>query len=292
MHINKLCIITQRGNLLNGAHFEDGPSDTALIVVTGLHGNSFTNPFLRDMGRRIAKAGIHFILAESADAHPRIESYNVRTQQVEQLGSGTARLADCIDDIGSYVSKACAMGYKHIYLGGHCLGASKVVHYLATTQDPRVERFVLLNPGDHGLFMAEVTPEEKTAILEKIAQGLVDEPLPFALMGWFRCTVGVGYDYVSDDCIIYNVSAETDPPRDDLRHIIHHGMLVIGEQDVYPANGPLDYIEKINAKIPDSKNNELIEVPGADHVFTGCGEILADSILPVLQRWGEEDSHE
>ena len=288
MHINKLCIVTERGNLLNGAHFEDGPTDTVLICVTGLHGNSFTNPFLKDMGRSIAKSGIHFILAESSDAHPLIESYNVKTGQIEKLGSCTSRLENCIDDIGSYVKKAFSMGYKHIYLGGHCLGASKVVHYLSVTQDKRIEKFILFNPGDHGKFLADVTLEEKNAVLDLMSKGDLNKPLPFTLMGWFRCSVGVAYDYVRDDCIIYNVSAIKEPPKDDLHRLSHHGMLVIGGDDVYPHNGPLEYIKEINKKIPDSDNNELIEVEGADHIFTGKGEALAASILPVLQKWRNE----
>ena len=290
MHINKLCVVTDRGNLLNGSLFEDGNTDTVLICVTGLHGNSFTNPFLRDMGRRLAKSGINFILAESSDAHPLIESYNIITQKVDRLGSGTSRLKNCIDDIGSYISKAESMGYKHIYLAGHCLGSSKVIHYLASTRDPRIERFILFNPGDHGQFMAEVSEDEKRTVLKLMQEGRGDEMLPFALMGWFHCSVATAYDYVCDECIIYNCSADKEAPRDDLKKLNYRGLFVIGECDVYPVNGPLEYIKHINSETPYRESNDLLVIPGADHIFKDKGEALADAILPVIQRWIKEDS--
>ena len=288
MHINRLCIPTKRGSLLSGALFEDGSSDSVLICITGLHGNSFTNPFLRDAGRKIAKSGINFILAETSDAYPSIESFNVKTGKPETLGSRRGRLEDSIDDIGSYITKAEGMGYKHIYLAGHCLGASKVVHYLATIQDKRVEHFVLFSPGDHGQFMSELTENEKEYVLKEMEQGHEDEMLPFALMGWFNCSVGTAYDYVNDKCIIYVASADKEPPNDDLKRLNLSGMFVIGDGDVYAIPGPLEYLQKINADTPESDVNELIVIEGADHIYQGKGEALAEGILPILHKWSEK----
>lgn len=37
---------TTRGILLDGALFRSGSADTALIAITGIHGNFYSNPFI------------------------------------------------------------------------------------------------------------------------------------------------------------------------------------------------------------------------------------------------------
>ena len=89
MSAYRLDVPTRRGSVLNGVLFrnDDVKARTALIAITGIHGNFYSNPFYYNIGETLSGAGIDFIYAQTNDAFNRIETFNTITGKPEVIGS-------------------------------------------------------------------------------------------------------------------------------------------------------------------------------------------------------------
>lgn len=182
----QLNVPTNRGVVLNGVLFrkqKERKADTVMIAITGIHGNFYSNPFYYNIGDTLNGGDIDFIYAQTNNAFSEIPTVNVRTGKVETIGSWNERFAYTDDDLDAYLTFAQKEGYKHIILGGHSLGANKVIYYLSRHHDKRVEHFFLLSPANLTYMMSGVTNREKTLIKEQVARGDGDQMLPFPFMG-------------------------------------------------------------------------------------------------------------
>ena len=148
--MQQLKIPTERGVLLDGVLFdvEGARPDTAVIAITGIHGNFYSNPFYVNFGETLNSGGVDFVYAQTCDAFGQIATMNAKTGERVVIGSQTEDFNDAVEDVRAYVDWAEQAGYERIYLGGHSLGANKVIRYLSETHDPRVERFILLSPAN------------------------------------------------------------------------------------------------------------------------------------------------
>ena len=169
--MQQLKIPTERGVLLDGVLFdvEGARPDTAVIAITGIHGNFYSNPFYVNFGETLNSGGVDFVYAQTCDAFGQIATMNAKTGERVVIGSQTEDFNDAVEDVRAYVDWAEQAGYERIYLGGHSLGANKVIRYLSETHDPRVERFILLSPANL-THMTSVTTER---VPGKSEQGLL-----------------------------------------------------------------------------------------------------------------------
>lgn len=160
----QLNVPTNRGVVLNGVLFrnqKERKADTVMIAITGIHGNFYSNPFYYNIGDTLNGGDIDFIYAQTNNAFSEIPTVNVRTGKEETIGSWNERFAYTDDDLDAYITFAQQEGYKHIILGGHSLGANKVIYYLSRHHDERVEHFFLLSPANLTYMMSGVTNREK-----------------------------------------------------------------------------------------------------------------------------------
>lgn len=171
-------VFTDRGITLSGVLFKSGASDTVLISITGIHGNFYSNPFYYNFGDTLNAEGYDFIYAITNDAFSKMNTINIKTGKEEIIGSFNERFEWANDDIRSYINKAKELGYKHIYLAGHSLGANKVIHYLSETYDNDIEHFLLLSPANLKYMMSNVTNEDKKVIEDMVKSGNGNEMLP------------------------------------------------------------------------------------------------------------------
>ena len=65
MSAYRLNVPTKRGSVLNGVLFrsDDAKAKIALIAITGIHGNFYSNPFYYNFGDTLNAAGMDFIYA-------------------------------------------------------------------------------------------------------------------------------------------------------------------------------------------------------------------------------------
>ncbi|MBR3160960.1 MAG: DUF1749 domain-containing protein [Atopobiaceae bacterium] len=180
-------VATQRGPVLAGALFPASgdaqrPARTVVIAITGTHGNFYSNPFYYNVGDTLNAAGIDFVYAQTCDAFGQMRSVDVHTEEQVLIGSWNERFSYTVDDVGAWVNYAEHVGYDHVVLAGHSLGANKVIRYLSQTHDPRVDRFLLLSPCNVRHLTGVVTPREREVVRTMVERGKGQEMLPFACL--------------------------------------------------------------------------------------------------------------
>lgn len=185
--MKNLEVATNRGTVLNGVIFdsEKSAADTVLIAITGIHGNFYSNPFYFNIGETLSANGMDFVYAQTNDAFGQIETYNAKTGDKKIIGSWNERFSYTDEDIEAYLKFAEKIGYKHIILAGHSLGANKVIYYLSRHHDEKKpEHFFFLSPANLTYMMKNVTENEKEIIRRMVRYGQGDKMLPFYFMGW------------------------------------------------------------------------------------------------------------
>lgn len=283
----RLDVPTKRGVLLNGVLFRDTASrknDTAMIAITGIHGNFYSNPFYYNVGDTLNGGNIDFIYAQTNDAFGEIETMNVTTGQKEIIGSWNERFSYVDEDIEAYLSFVKDQGYEHIILAGHSLGANKVINYLSRHQDAKIDHFFLLSPANLTYMMSGVTDREKQTIKDQVDRGEGDRMLPFPFMGWVECIANTAYDWQFSG-ILNNVHTAKNGDFSQAEKITHTGALLVGTYDNFTDGDPSDFLRNLNDHMPSCRDNKLIFIEKTGHTYQMKHQELADDILHQLQEW-------
>lgn len=283
----QLNVPTQRGVVLNGVLFrsqKERRSDTVMIAITGIHGNFYSNPFYYNIGDTLNSSDIDFIYAQTHNAFSEIPTVNVRTGKKETIGSWNERFSYTDDDLDAYLTFAQKEGYKHIILGGHSLGANKVIYYLSRNHDKRVEHFFLLSPANLTYMMSGVTNREKALIKEQVERGDGDKMLPFPFMGWVTCIANTAWDWQFSG-LLNNVHTAKYGDFSQASALSHTGALLVGTYDNFTDGDPSDFLRNLNNHMPTAADNKLIFIEKTGHTYQMKHQEVADKILAQLQEW-------
>lgn len=283
----RLGVPTKHGVVLDGVLFRHGmerTADTVFIAITGIHGNFYSNPFYFNIGETLNSANIDFIYAQTNDAFGEIDTMNVKTGRKEMIGSWNERFSYANDDIDAYLSFAESQGYKHIVLGGHSLGANKVIHYLSEIHDPRVEHFFLLSPANLDYMMSGVTEGEKSFIWQQVESGNGNKMLPFPFMGWVQCIAYTAYDWYFSG-ILNNVHTALNGDFSQVEKVTHTGALLVGTYDNFTDGDPSAFLRNINDHMPTARENHLIFIQKTGHTYQGKPQEVADAILKQIKEF-------
>ena len=283
----QLNVPTNRGVVLNGVLFrnqKERKADTVMIAITGIHGNFYSNPFYYNIGDTLNSGDIDFIYAQTNNAFSEIPTVTVRPGKEDTIGSWNERFAYTDDDLDAYITFAQQEGYKHIILGGHSLGANKVIYYLSRHHDKRVEHFFLLSPANLTYMMSGVTNREKTLIKEQVERGDGDKMLPFPFMGWVTCIADTAWDWQFSN-LLNNVHTAKDGDFSQASAVSHTGALLVGTYDNFTDGDPSEFLRNLNAHMPTAKDNSLIFIEKTGHTYQMKHQEVADKILAQLQEW-------
>ncbi len=283
--MKELQVETKRGVLLDGVLFNKTQNpNSVMIAITGLHGNLYSNPFYHNIGNTLNRANIDFICAHTNDAFEKIKILNVKSGQIEIIGSWNEDFNYTDEDIEAYLDFAENQGYKHIVLAGHSIGANKVIYYLSRHNDKRVEHFFLLSPANIRHLLSVVTQKEKDIIKNMYNKGDENLILPFPLLGWIKCTVKTAYGWVFNN-ILDNVFVEKDGDFSQVEKINIQGALLIGTCDNSTYGDPKVFLENINNHFPKAYKNNLIFIEKTGHTYQQKYQETAEEILKVLKNW-------
>ena len=285
----KIDVETERGTLLNGVLFSsDKKAETVVIAITGIHGNFYSNPFYYNIGDTLTAGGIDFIYAQTNDAFGQIQTFNVKTQTPELIGSWNEDFNYVDEDIEGYLKFAHKEGYKNIILAGHSLGANKVIYYLSRHHDKNnVSHFILLSPANLTWLMKNVTEREKQIILEYVESGNENKILPFYFMGWVECIAKTAYQWLFTPTL-NNVHVEADGDFSQAEKITHTGAMIIGTYDNFTYGNPAGFLSNINNHMPTAKENKLIFIQNTGHTYQKKEQEIAEDILKVVKEWEEK----
>lgn len=283
----QLNVPTKRGVVLNGVLFrnqKERTSDTVMIAITGIHGNFYSNPFYYNIGDTLNGGDIDFIYAQTNNAFSEIPTVNIRTGKKETIGSWNERFSYTDDDLDAYITFAEQEGYQHIILGGHSLGANKVIYYLSRNHDKRVEHFFLLSPANLTYMMSGVTNREKELIKAQVEHGDGDKMLPFPFMGWVTCIANTAWDWQFSG-LLNNVHTAKDGDFSQASALSHTGALLVGTYDNFTDGDPSDFLRNLNNHMATAADNKLIFIEKTGHTYQMKHQEVADKILAQLQEW-------
>ncbi|MBQ8708078.1 MAG: alpha/beta fold hydrolase [Succinivibrionaceae bacterium] len=286
----KIDVAARRGTVLNGVLFRkerQKTADTAMIAITGIHGNFRSNPFYYNIGETLNGGGYDFVYAQTCDAWGSIRTVNARTGEPELAGSWNERFSYAEDDIEAYLRFARNEGYTRIVLAGHSLGANKVIRYLSEHPDADVDRFFLLSPANLTYMTSEVTDREKQIIREMAESGRGDEMLPAPFMGWVDCIAHTAWDWLFSG-ILNNVHTARNGDFSQAEKIVHTGALLVGTYDTFTDGDPCEFLQNLNRHMPAAHRNNLVFIEKTGHTYQRKEQELADRILRQLDDWKME----
>ena len=138
---------TEDGFILEGAVIRPVRVASLPIAVVCIHGftSKFYHPFLIRVARRLGSHGVTSISGNNR-GHDVGAMLLTKESRLVRVGSLWERFEESPLDIAAWIEFAISLGFRHVALFGHSLGATKAIFYQAKRQDPRV-RCVLAISG-------------------------------------------------------------------------------------------------------------------------------------------------
>ncbi|QQP27651.1 alpha/beta hydrolase [Lactobacillus ultunensis] len=287
MKYEALNVYTKKGTELTGVLFSEKKSDWLMIAITGVHGNFYSNPFYVNIGQTLNENEIDFLYAQTRDAFGQIESNNKVTGKKEIIGSFNEDFNEADNDIEAYLDFAQKHNYHHVILAGHSLGANKVIHYLATHDDSRVDHFIFLSPANVRYLTSYLSNAEKQEIMDKVKNGQGEEMLSFSMFGWLPAKARTAEQWLNSP-VIDNVHSGDAGDFSQLENIHKTGALLIGTYDTFTEGDPSSFLKNINNHMPTKDKNQLIFIKETGHTYQEKEQEVAEKIASIIKNWQKE----
>lgn len=281
-------VLSGQGVELSGFHAAASDDAPLLLCLHGLSGGldtSFVFDFLDSPGLQ----GCH-LLTITCSGHGNIAMARAGEPLAYRLGgSAFEYFEDCVADLAAWVDYAAAHTRGPIVLLGHSLGASKVAHYLAQTQDARVQGLVLGSAPDlKGAFIALHGAERVQAYLAQ-AQSMIDAGRGSSLMDE-SCVIGLLRQRVSAQTLINRFgdgkAADTfdfygrpaGAAFQDLARITVPVLAIYGQQgEIVGPGGTEQALALLRRHASRAASFDSLVVP-ANHWYMGAEQQAADGI--------------
>jgi pimeloyl-ACP methyl ester carboxylesterase len=275
------------------------PNPFCLVHVHGWDGNFYENRFIDYAADVCVRQGIGFvsgnnrghdyvadILRDRRSLKPKAKSQKAKVATAVdyvQVGGMYEKLADSVADIRAWIDFATRRGAKQVILQGHSHGAIKVVHYLATTRDPRVCALILLSPSDDMGWARKQLGERFLWVLAR-ARELVragkgrqllpekDFPYPVSAATFFDC-----YNKGSI-AGIFNLSRTDRQQFPELAALKVPVLLAVGTVEEYFVGPAQHFVEGIAECLEDCPSFTGIIIKGAPHNYLGYEPVLASEL--------------
>ncbi len=124
------------------------PPKPAVLLIHGFTANFYRLPYVHLLAQVVHGAGYAFLTANTRGHDIMATVYSTDPDRSARLGSAYERFEHSLLDLRAWLDWLEEQGHSRVVLLGHSLGAAKVAHYVARTQDPRVIGVGLLSPAD------------------------------------------------------------------------------------------------------------------------------------------------
>lgn len=277
---------TPRQLELKGAMFGNNKMDSVVIIMSGICSNVFQNDLLLSTGELLSQNNIACIIGHAMDAFSCLSYSDFSTGKQKTTGVFDDDFSLVYEDVEAYVKYAKELGFKKIILAGHSLGANKIINYLGNTADNFVDYFIVSAPVDLTHWFNVMPNISKCIELAKefVKDGRENEILPFLFGGFSPMTAKTALGFCNafnlKNCPVITNDGETN----SLYNIKINGSFVIGSKDSLTQGDAKGFMEKINSYTKNPKNNEVIVIPDASHIFYNKHNEYADVILDIVKR--------
>jgi pimeloyl-ACP methyl ester carboxylesterase len=257
-----------------------GPATgTTVVWMHGFTGH-FSEPHQIRIGRYLAERGYHFVSGDNRGKH-----YGANMGEWEGPfrigGAWWERVSESWIDIKAWLDYASAtLGPRRLVLAGHSYGAVKVTWYQGERQDSRLAGLISAS----GPVRPPSQRPELGASLElarrMVAEGRGLELLPFGSTGrpgsLSAQTVVDRGDSLPD---VYGMAGGGDSPLSKVRCPF---LAILGTRE--PTIGSPDDLAKLKANAVSSAAADTALIEGANHLYQGCEEAVAQAISQWLAK--------
>jgi len=283
MHVELVRTVTRDGLRLDGAlSIANSPSDghgrQAALFLHGVAGNFYASSTFEPLIARLQELGIA-ALTVNTRGHDSVFGASLGTIRC-RMGAAYETVDDCRLDIAAWIELLKSRGYERIVLIGHSLGAVKAVYAMTNEKlaevasvvaisAPRLSFSAFINGPESSVFWDSMHTAQEMA---KAGRGdeLFTSKFPFPLL-----ITAAGYIDKYGPAERYNLlkfAAELPCPAlftYGSKELTHGGIAFAGVPDALAA-------------LPNAERREVAVIGGADHVYTGVAQQLAEEVAGWL----------
>jgi pimeloyl-ACP methyl ester carboxylesterase len=275
MHVELVRTATRDGLRLDGA-FASTPTrgPTAAILLHGVAANFYTLSTFEPLIGRLQGLGIAALSANTR-GHDSVFGALVGTVR-RRFGAAYEVVDECRQDVAAWIGFLNGRGYERIVLIGHSLGAVKAVYAQAqekfaevagvvAVSGPRLSYSVFMNAPESSQFWESMRTAEELVKAGK-SEELFTSKYPFPLL-----ITAAAYIDKYGPAERYNIlkfAGELSCPA-----LFTYGSKELGQGGIPFAGMPEALMALANAD-----RREVKVIDGADHVYTGVANRLADEV--------------
>ncbi len=239
---------TQGEKLDYSFHGDASVLDRIVLIGHGVTGNK-DRPWVPALAEALAGAGVNALRFSFSGNGESEGDFRESTISKE------------VDDLGAVIDAVKDAGYREIVFAGHSMGGA--VGVIRAAKDSRIDKLISLAGMVHTAKFAEVEFAD-----QKPDQGFM----------WDEEGCPLSSTFIDDMNAIDSVLPLGS--QIEIPWLLVHG----SEDDVVPI-GESREIFPTNSGTDRAQNRELIELPGANHVFAGDGQqAMIDAVLGWLQK--------
>lgn len=289
MHVELVRTVTSDGLRLDGclalpATLPSGravdapPPPRAALFLHGVGGNFYTFTTLEPLAQRLRQAG-WAVLMVNTRGHDLVYAASVGNAR-RRLGAAYETVADCCRDVAAWVDWLQQRHIQQVALVGHSLGAIKALYSQAHQPHSAVACVVAISPPRLSYAAFRNAPEsslfeESLATARQLVEAGRPEELftcrfPFPLLitaGGYLDKYGPGERYN-----LLRFVTEVPCPV----------LIVYGGKELAEGGIPFAGMPEALASLPGGERRQVRILAGADHVYTGCTEPLAEVVAAWL----------
>lgn len=292
MHVELVRTVTRDGLRLDGAlaaaslPLGEGTSDrpasqggaTAALLLHGVASNFYTSSTFEPLIPRLQTLGIA-ALSVNTRGHDSVFGASLGNMR-RRLGAAYETVDDCRLDVAAWIEFLKRRNHERIVLIGHSLGAIKAVYSqvhekfaevagVVAVSGPRLSYSTFMNAPESSLFWESMHTAQQLAKTGQ-ADELFTSKYPFPLL----ITAGSYIDKYgpAERYNLLKFAADLPSPA----------LFTYGSKEL--ANGGIAFagVPEALKLLPNSERREVSIIDGADHVYTGTAERLADAVCQWL----------
>ncbi|MGD9722761.1 MAG: alpha/beta hydrolase [Pirellulales bacterium] len=256
---------------------ETSPTIDAWLCIHGTGSNFYAASTLAGLAPKLLAAGAA-VLRANTRGHDLVATGPSAAGRSLQ-GAAFERVDESPLDLGAWIELLRARGYRRIGLLGHSLGAIKAIFTLAGAQSPQVAALVAISPPRlaYSEFVQSARADEFRQTFDRaaalVAEGRGDELLLVRMpLAYYVSAAGYVDRYGPDEK--YNVLALL--PKVRCPTFVTYGSSEMQAEVAFRG------MSEAVAALPGSGAAlQVAVIAGADHIYTGCHDVLAARIT----RW-------
>ena len=251
----------------------------AILCLHGVGANFYSSGLFEKIGPALAKLGINVLLANTR-GHDWYYSQWIGGS-FRQLGAAYEVVAECCEDVRTWLDFLRRRGWSRVVLTGHSLGAIKSVYALTHEPELNVAGLIAISPPRLSYAAFEHSPEASPEFLGSIrtAQQLVEEGRGSELF-WARHPFNAQISATS--YLDKYGPAERYDIYPLLSSIACPSLFTYGSKELSGLGVPFaGVVELVQQAQPPNGPIDVEIVPEADHVYTG----VQSELIKRIEGW-------